>query len=909
MRNLPATFILPGFLLLLLCGAAAWAQDPLSDGFAIEGAYLHAGIDPGPGAALRRFVIPATGGNLAGAEGLLREGFGIGSYYVPNRRLNLRIEPLQGPGGAPMVRQTYDGDGPNIRGLKVTRDLVFPRNEASLRVTWRVTNGGDERQWIAPWVRADGAPGGRIDANDLVVLPATSGITRVQGSEYLPMARNWAAITDPEKGESVVAVFNADTLHSALGEFDPANGVCAFQAHFAPFLLAPGETWETVYRLNAIRGLKRIDFATDEMAAQIDYEDGKLVVLLSAVKPMNGVNINAVVVAPNGRRWPLSTKRFDIDPNRLARCTYDWEAPAPGFFDFLAQLEQGGKAVMLGSDTRSPHGGIDTRFAVGTPAAVPYEAWTDGPYLLERKGQPVDAALVADGPVRAWATHALEKVFPGDLPRAQGRLDPNVRLTLAGNEVESFQLLLRPSSDAPMEDLGIRPGALTHDGGGAVLPASAIRVYRVGTVPVHVPSFYEGATGNFPDVLMPVEGAITLPAGETTALWFTLRTQPGQQPGRYRGLIELQAPGMDPVEVWLEVEVFGFSLPKTPALKTDFGFSLAHALEGARTQGGSPNEAQLHRAYLENALEHRVTLRSLAALPREQARYEEALKKFAGEARELLDAGVTTLNVPYTLFDVPEHLALADAFIDSRGLHDPAFAQLANEPMPAAWPRLLERMHAWKTAAPHIPVMVTTQGLDPFLPDGLDIWAVHTRVMDTPNGANVLARIAGGDEVWCYVNHAPSRPYANLFLDFTALEHRILFWQAWVMGFKGFHYWSVNGLGEGVNPYESQLDITPVNGDGQLVYPGASGPVNSIRWEVVRDGIEDYDYLALFKIAYNALAKRGGNDALLKRAMEARDLQQLVPNLTGFSHDPQVLLQRRQAIAHAIAEMEAALKR
>ena len=35
------------------------------------------------------------------------------------------------------------------------------------------------------------------------------------------------------------------------------------------------------------------------------------------------------------------------------------------------------------------------------------------------------------------------------------------------------------------------------------------------------------------------------------------------------------------------------------------------------------------------------------------------------------------------------------------------------------------------------------------------------------------------------------------------------------------------------------------NADGSLLYYGDSGPVDSLRWETTRDGIEDYDYLAL----------------------------------------------------------------
>ena len=184
--------------------------------------------------------------------------------------------------------------------------------------------------------------------------------------------------------------------------------------------------------------------------------------------------------------------------------------------------------------------------------------------------------------------------------------------------------------------------------------------------------------------------------------------------------------------------------------------------------------------------------------------------------------------------------------------------------------------------------------------EGLGMGGLNIRPV---NSSTVLQRIAAGKEVWCYVNHAPARPYANFFLDFAAIEHRILFWQAWALGVKGMHYWGVNYAEPNQDQWKSTLDIRPVNGDGLLVYPGADGPVNSIRWECVRDGLEDYDYLAVFQVCRRKLAEKGGQEALIARADKAGDLGKVVPDLVSFSRDPKALLDKRIEIGALIEDM------
>jgi len=234
---------------------------------------------------------------------------------------------------------------------------------------------------------------------------------------------------------------------------------------------------------------------------------------------------------------------------------------------------------------------------------------------------------------------------------------------------------------------------------------------------------------------------------------------------------------------------------------------------------------------------------------------------------------------------------------------------LAHEPTEPSWPRLLEAMQRWKDNAPHIPIMVTSSGLDPFIPEALDRWAVHAQVFDTPQNRTLLEAISAGREVWWYVDLAPPRPYGNLLLDFQAIEHRVLFWQAWALGIRGMHYWNVNYLPPEGDVQDEILDLTPVNGDGVLVYPGAAGPVDSIRWEVIRDGIEDYDYLDLFIQRRNRLLDAGGHEALLEKAAGVYNLEQLIPDLVTFPRDPRLLLEKREALARMIETMDQALAR
>jgi len=148
-----------------------------------------------------------------------------------------------------------------------------------------------------------------------------------------------------------------------------------------------------------------------------------------------------------------------------------------------------------------------------------------------------------------------------------------VELSAAGNEAESFQLVLNSKSDrkaisAVVSDLVC---------GKNLIPAVQTEIRRVEFAGViEQPNPRMG--GRHADPLVEFNEPVELPAGKNLGLYLTVRV-PAQTPkGVYRGKVTLRDGNNLLAEIPLAVKVWGFSLPDRPALKTYFytrpGFSV-----------------------------------------------------------------------------------------------------------------------------------------------------------------------------------------------------------------------------------------------------------------------------------------------------------------------------------------------
>jgi hypothetical protein len=207
----------------------------------------------------------------------------------------------------------------------------------------------------------------------------------------------------------------------------------------------------------------------------------------------------------------------------------------------------------------------------------------------------------------------------------------------------------------------------------------------------------------------------------------------------------------------------------------------------------------------------------------------------------------------------------------------------------------------------------------------VDIWCPKTNSSQLPFFAD---RIKAGDTVWSYTAWTPIPPVANIFVDEPSSDYRILFWQSKKLGLTGFLWWSTfwmegfsNKLSSG-NPAfpEVPIDLTTEEGyydrdvrcnwGGTIIYPGKDlTPLPSIRLEVFRDGIEDYEYLMLLE-KLTSKAGRMPEFGTIKGEnllWEARQLCNVPDNIwhsmDQYTHDNSVIFERRREIGNMIEQL------
>ncbi len=104
---------------------------------------------------------------------------------------------------------------------------------------------------------------------------------------------------------------------------------------------------------------------------------------------------------------------------------------------------------------------------------------------------------------------------------------------------------------------------------------------------------------------------------------------------------------------------------------------------------------------------------------------------------------------------------------------------------------------------------------------------------------------------WVYYCCAPTGPWVNRFLDTPLTKIRMtgwLFYRQGAQGFLhwGFNYWHKMAVEEIGDPFHdaSNGDWPGIPyGDPFVIYPGKDGPLDSIRWEVFAESLQDYAVL------------------------------------------------------------------
>ncbi len=116
---------------------------------------------------------------------------------------------------------------------------------------------------------------------------------------------------------------------------------------------------------------------------------------------------------------------------------------------------------------------------------------------------------------------------------------------------------------------------------------------------------------------------------------------------------------------------------------------------------------------------------------------------------------------------------------------------------------------------------------------------------------NIDLFLAEGIRPWAYYCCNPRGPWINRFLDTPLWKIRMVGWLLHRTGAGGFlhwgyNYWSRKLTRELVDPFSvSDAGRWPAwpSGDPFMVYPGPEGPLDSIRWEIFAESLQDYALL------------------------------------------------------------------
>ncbi len=560
--------------------------------------------------------------------------------------------------------------------------------------------------------------------------------------------------------------------------------------------------------------------------------------------------------------------------------------------------------------------------------------------------------------IALWWCDATRKVpRQRAVPDARGDA---VRLEAARHDYEAAQIVVRPNEDlkgltAEVTDL-IGPG-------GYRIPAASTEILWVYYHFVQHPTDATGVRDWWPDALPPLDTPLNVAAGHNQPLWILFYVPEDAPAGDYQGSVRLRADGFA-AEAPIELRVWNFSLPRRNHLETAFGLNVGNIwrYHGLTSEEDRRRVLDMYlESFARHRISPydpvpldpiRVRFVPDAEPPRAEvdfSAFEPAMTRaierygFTGFRLRIQGMGGGTFHSRYEPRigefgeDTPEYQAMfadyvrqLEDFLAERGWLDMAYVYWFDEPAPADYEFVANGMRRLKKHAPRLRKMLTEEPGDNVLAGLVDIWCPVSYNYDHEQAEK---RRAAGERFWWYVCTVPKAPYCTLFIDHPATELRVWHWQTWQRDIVGTLVWQSNYWTSSAafpeqpqDPYEDPMAYvsgysTPPgvkrfwgNGDGRFLYPplaasvpGKSGdhpviqpPVSSIRWEMIREGVEDYEMLHLLRRLLDE------KDATLSDDQRTawRDLLRVPSSITSdmitFTTDPTPIYERRRAVARTI---------
>jgi len=537
-----------------------------------------------------------------------------------------------------------------------------------------------------------------------------------------------------------------------------------------------------------------------------------------------------------------------------------------------------------------------------------------------------------------WTTPPSSRVFKTDaVPTTSGAA---VKVYAAKNEFEPFQVVLKPTASGSVTvSLGDFGSGITGE------------IYQVKYVNITKATDALGKTGPYPDPLWPLANgaSVSVTANENTAFWFSLYVPKSTAAGNYTANVTIggvaipvqlhvfnfavpdeqhvkSQMGFDHKTVLSKYSVAGTGTEYWTYVNKMKQYFIDHRLtstsplwSGGLTSGGGapyisydcatktftdkdgiwgfedPAAKNLGGSIFRNGVGFSSFM--AASFKNNDASADQRPTPFCGQT--LTAADWYTGNNPNSAYNLQwfSYMKAMQDYLSKLGYLNKAYYYFANEPQDQTdYDAVAWYSKQLKTAAPNLKLMVSEEPKPEIYTTGkIDMWLPVLQNYN-PTVSNTREK-SFGEETWIYFLHSTRPPYFNpITLDHPGIESKFTGWFVWKYRLKGIAYYSLNSWGN--NPWTTPLNLNH-NGDLFMLYPPSEANqaiaygsnnhrfVPSIRFELMRDGLEDYEYLYVLN---------GGQPVVDQANAADTQANKIISSLTSYTRDDTFIYNLRRLI-------------
>lgn len=517
------------------------------------------------------------------------------------------------------------------------------------------------------------------------------------------------------------------------------------------------------------------------------------------------------------------------------------------------------------------------------------------------------STAASTGAQAVWAVPAEQKVRPSDRVEKSNLVwsSSSRKISVAGaaNEHVPFQVVIsspvgpgrRPK---PATGFFIRSTPLKSQNG-KTIPLENIRFYLEHYIMIYGKSSAVGETGYWPDALAPIKEPFGMAAQYHVVgnrpVWVDVTIPDGTPAGNYTGTITVTQNDKTLETLNLELKVYNFSLPAKTSLITYMNISKGQLARFYHKDASSAEMDKLTQTYYDFLYQHRM-----------EPWFNDQLEPHATVTGDKVEVKFNDARYKYYMNNLKSNRVLLEAFPHElrRQVKDSLFSPAFNRKVksylsqindyfkkngwseklvfnsPVDEPNTQEEYEATREWAklvhevsPSIQFLSTESPVadNPewgTLTGHVNAFSIHGNALNKPEVKEAIRteQAKGGEMTW-YISCDQTYPQPNYFIDAPAMDPVMVPWITERYKMAGLLYWAANWWSETPNPWLDPITFISgfvcsdgflLNGEGALLYPGdhvkrftgqpdVEGPVSSIRFELLREGIEDYEYLSLLK--------------------------------------------------------------